>query len=97
MRDEPDLHATFSDADSITTLLDAPQASDYLDELKGDDYDDLTLAEKVELLECIFAIMKSFSDMGHGLDPVNKLIEQFEISSDAPLLVLDCEDATDEE
>lgn len=97
MYDDTDLHGAFSAAEQTKTLAEAPKAQDYLEDLKGEDYDSLSISEKVELLESLFIIMKSFSDLGHGLDPVNKLIEQFEISSEEPVLVIDSEDATDED
>ena len=97
MYDETELHGAFSAAEPTKTQAAAPKAQDYIEDLKGEDYDELSLSEKVELLESLFIIMKSFSDLGHGLDPVNKLIEQFEISSEEPVLMLDCENATDDE
>lgn len=97
MRSDNDLHAAFSNTETALTQADAPQAQDYLEDLKGDDYDSLSESEKIELLESLFIIMKSFVNLGHGLDPVNKLIAEFETSSEAPVPVIDCEDATDEE
>lgn len=97
MYDDTDLYGAFSAAEQTKNLTEAPKAQDYLDDLKGEDYDSLSISEKVELLESLFIIMKSFSDLGHGLDPVNKLIEQFEISSEEPVLVIESEDATDDE
>jgi len=41
--------------------------------------------------------MKGFVNLGYGLDPVNKLIEEFETSSEEPIPVIDCGNATDEE
>jgi len=97
MYDDTDLHGAFAATDQTKNLLEAPKAQDFLEDLKGEDYDSLSTEEKVALLESLFIIMKSFSDLGHGLDPVNKLIEQFEISSEEPVLVIDSEDATDED
>ena len=97
MKDETDLHTEFSSAENTITQADAPQVSDYLDTLKGEQYDDFTLDEKIELLECIFLVMQSFVKIGHDLDPVNKLIRDFERSSVEADLLIDCEDATDEE
>jgi len=97
MYDETDLHGAFSVAEQTKTQTDAPKAQDYINDLKGEDYDSLSTSEKVELLESLFVILKSFSDLGHGLDPVNKLIEQFETSSEESVPVIDCEDATDDE
>jgi len=53
----------------------APKPSDYLDELENED---LTDAQKMELLETLFNIMKAFVDIGYGMEPVNKLISDFE-------------------
>ncbi len=97
MRDEQDLHGAFTDAENRVTQTSAPQAVDYIENLKGDDYDSLTETEKVALLESLFVIMKSFVNLGYGLDPVNKLIEEFETSSEEPPLMIDYEDATDDE
>ena len=96
MRGEQDLHTAFSGAENTLTHTDAPQAQDYFECLKGEGYDELTDAEKLELLESLFIIMKSFVNLGYGLDPVNKLIEEFENSSDTPIPVIESEDATDE-
>lgn len=97
MRDDQDLHTAFLGAEDTAAQTGAPQASDYMDALSGDDYADMSDAEKLELLECLIVIMQSFVNLGHGLDPVNKLIEQFEFSSlgDAPMI--DLEDAKDDE
>jgi len=97
MYDETELHGAFSVAEQTKTQTDAPKAQDYIEDLKGEDYDSLSTSEKVELLESLFIIMKSFVNLGYGLDPVNKLIEEFENSSVEPALLIDCEDATDEE
>jgi len=102
MRDEQDLHAAFTDTENTHTQAGAPQAQDYFDCLKGEGYDSLSEAEKIELLESLFIIMKSFVNLGYGLDPVNKLIAEFETSSVDPVGMIDChiqlgEDATDDE
>jgi len=97
MRDGQDLHAAFSGTETALTQADAPQAQDYFDCLKGEDYDCLSDSEKIELLESLFIIMKSFVNLGYGLDPVNKLIEEFETSSEAPIGMIVLEDATDDE
>ena len=95
MYDETELHAAFSVAEQTKTQTDTPKAQDYIEDLKGEDYDSLSSSEKVELLEALFIIMKSFVSLGHGLDPVNKLIEEFKISSEEPVGMINCEDATD--
>ena len=97
MFDDTGLHGAFSAAEQVKNQSDAPKAQDYLEDLKGDDYDSLSTSEKVKLLESLFIIMKSFVNLGHGLDPVNKLIEEFEISSEEPVLMIESEDATDDE
>lgn len=97
MYEDTDLHGAFSVAEQTKTQADAPQAKDYLENIKGEDYDSLSTSEKVELLESLFVIMKSFVSLGHGLDPVNKLIAEFETSSEEPVAMIDYEDATDEE
>lgn len=97
MRSDNDLNSAFSNTENALTQVDAPLAQDYLDDLKGDDYDSLSEPEKIELLESLFIIIKSFVNLGHGLDPVNKLIAEFETSSETSVPVIDLEDATDEE
>jgi len=80
MTREPELYTAFTEAEYLISETDAPQASDYLDDLKGEDYDSLSSSEKIELLEALliellealFIIMKSYVNMGYGLDPVNK-------------------------
>lgn len=56
-----------------------PLPADYLEEL--DCEDGLTEEQRLELLGILFEIMKSFVLMGYGMEPVNKLIESFEISA----------------
>lgn len=56
-----------------------PIPADYLCEF--DDDNELTEAQRLELLSVLFDIMKSFVLMGYGMEPVNKLIETFEISA----------------
>jgi len=97
MTREPELHAAFTEAEYLISQTDAPQASDYLDDLKGEDYDSLSPSEKVELLEALFIIMKSYVNLGYGLDPVNKLIAEFETSTSIPAGMINCEDATDDD
>jgi len=97
MRDDQDLNTAFSDTENTLAQTNAPQASDYLEELEGDDYNSLSESEKLELLEALFIIMKSYVNLGYGLDPVNKLIAKFENSSNEPIPMVDCEDATDGE
>ncbi len=102
MSDEQNLHATFAGAENTLTQAGAPQAQDYFDCLKGEGYDSLSESDKIELLESLFIIMKSFVNLGYGLDPVNKLIAEFETSSKEPVGMIDChiqlgEDATDDE
>ena len=97
MYDDTDLHEAFSATEQVKNQSDEPKAQDYLDDLKGDDYDSLSTSEKVELLESLLIIMKSSVNLGHGLEPVNKLIEEFENSSEEPVLMIDSEDATDDE
>lgn len=68
-----------------TPKIIAPKASDYLDDLDGED---LTEAQKIELLETLFNIMKAFVDIGFDMEPVNKLIAEFEkCTSDSPDLI----------
>lgn len=94
---EPKLHTAFSEAEYQIPQTDAPQASDYLDDLKGGNYDSLSSSEKIELLEALFIIMKSYVNMGYGLDPVNKLIAEFETSTFIPADMISSEDATDDD
>ena len=65
--------------------LNTPKPSDYLSELDGED---LTDEQKMELLETLFNIMKAFVDIGYDMEPVNKLIEDFEkCASESPNLI----------
>jgi len=67
-----------------------PKPSDYLDELDGED---LTEAQKIELLETLFNIMKSFVEIGYGMEPVNKLIADFEKCASESPNVIECKDS----
>ena len=53
-----------------------PLPSDYLPYLEDDD--SLTEAQRLELLETLFNIMKSFVMMGYGMEPVDKLVAAFQ-------------------
>lgn len=64
-------------------------ASDYMDML---DDDSLTDDEAMELLETLFDIMKSFVLMGYGIEPVNKLIEEFQMCASEPTNLLEYDD-----
>ncbi len=52
-----------------------PIPADYLADF---DDDGLTEAQKLELVEVLFQIMKSFVQLGYGMEPVNKLIAEFQ-------------------
>lgn len=71
----------------------APKPSDYLDELDGED---MSEDQKLELLETLFTIMKAYVDLGYGLDPVNKLIADFEKSAETPPILVNCKDVQDD-
>jgi len=60
-----------------------------MDELDGED---LTKAQKIELLETLFNIMKAFVDIGYGMEPVNKLIEDFEKCASESSNMIGCKD-----
>lgn len=66
-----------------------PIASDYLNML--DDEDDLSEEQKLELLEVLFNIMKSFVMMGYSMEPVNKLIEEFQLRANEPVDLIICD------
>lgn len=66
-----------------------PLPSDYLNEI---DDDGLTESQKQELVEILFQIMKSFVLLGYGMEPVNKLIEEFQNCANAPADLLEFED-----
>lgn len=98
MKDGHDLHTAFMESDSILTQSDAPQASDYLKDMEEEEgYDSLSESEKIQMLEALLVIMRSYSNLGHGFDPVNKLIAEFEKTSVEPAPVIDSEDAKDGE
>lgn len=61
-------------------IANTPCASDYLYML--DDENDLTEEQKLELLEVLFNIMKSFVMMGYGMEAVDRLVNAFQKSSD---------------
>ena len=63
----------------------APQPLDYLSDLDGLD---MSAVQKRELLETLFSIMKSYVALGYGLDPVNKLIVQFERAGKSPKILV---------
>lgn len=67
----------------------APKPSDYLDELDGED---LTEAQKLELLETLFNIMKAFVDIGYDMEPVSNLISDFEKCAQESSKMLDSKD-----
>ncbi len=64
--------------------------ADYIDDL--DNADGFTEEQRLELLSILFDIMKSFVLMGYGMEPVNKLIESFEISARGEPPMIECED-----
>tara|TARA_R110000851_G_scaffold131137_1_gene264893 strand:+ start:164 stop:442 length:279 start_codon:yes stop_codon:yes gene_type:complete len=66
-----------------------PLPSDYLSEI---DDEGLTESQKQELVEILFQIMKSFVLLGYGMEPVNKLIEEFQNCANAPADLLELED-----
>ena len=66
-----------------------PCASDYMDML---DDDNLTDEEAMELLETLFDIMKSFVLLGYGMEPVHKLIEEFQMCASEPTNLLEYDD-----
>ncbi|GAB4575909.1 MAG: hypothetical protein Tsb008_18060 [Rhodothalassiaceae bacterium] len=54
--------------------------------------DGLTEAQRLQLVEVLFQIMKSFVLMGYGMEPVNKLIEDFQNCANAEANLLEFED-----
>ena len=66
-----------------------PLPADYLDDLNCED--GLTEEQRLELLNILFDIMKSFVLMGYGMEPVNKLVDSFEISARGEDPVIECE------
>ncbi|APG63109.1 hypothetical protein LPB140_10305 [Sphingorhabdus lutea] len=74
--------------DGIDTSTDRePLPADYLSEF---DEDGLTEAQKLELIEVLFQIMKSFVQLGYGMEPVNKLIAEFQKCATSPADLLEC-------
>lgn len=69
--------------------INAPKPSDYLEDLASEA---LSESQKVELLETLFHIMKAFVDVGYGMEPVNKLIEDFEKCAAKSEGLLECKD-----
>ena len=66
-----------------------PAPADYLNNFEDDD---LSEEEKLELVSVLFEIMKSFVQLGYGLEPVNRLIAEFQKSVDADVDLLECKD-----
>ena len=64
-----------------------PCASDYLEML---DDEQLTDEQALQVLETLFDIMQSFVRLGYGMEPVSKLIEEFQIRASAPADLIEC-------
>ncbi len=62
-----------------------PCASDYMDMLD----DDLSEEQKLELLETLFNIMKSFVMMGYGMEAVDRLVHEFQKCNEDDLHLLE--------
>jgi len=78
------------DQDSLNAPeLNTPKPSDYMSELDGED---LTDAEKMELLEMLFNIMKAFVDIGYDMKPVSNLISDFEKCAQESSKMLDSQE-----
>jgi len=65
-------------------------SADYLNDF--DDDCDLTDSQKQELVSVLFEIMKSFVQLGYGMEPVNKLIEEFQNCANTPADLLELDD-----
>ena len=63
--------------------------ADYIEDL--DNADGLTEEQRLELLSILFDIMKSFVLLGYGMEPVNKLVESFEMSASGEPRMIECE------
>ena len=64
-----------------------PCAADYLDML---DDEELTDEQAQQVLETLFDIMQSFVRLGYGMEPVSKLIEEFQFRASAPADLIEC-------
>ncbi len=62
-----------------------PCVSDYMDMLD----DDLSEEQKLELLETLFNIMKSFVMIGYGMEAVDKLVHIFQKCNEDDLHLLE--------
>ena len=69
-----------------------PCVSDYMDML--DDEDDLSEEQKLELLETLFNIMKSFVMMGYGMEAVDRLVQEFQKCNEDNLHLIDSDNKT---
>jgi len=97
MRVEKLFNAAQNPAAANVPALTAPKAQDYYDDWKREaGNENVSEAQAHELLETLLNIMKAYVDMGHGLGPVNRLIESFEKSSMPPLNMIKYKDAKDE-
>ena len=76
------------DGFDITTHSE-PCPADYMADLEDDG---LTEAQRLQLVEALFQIMKSFVLMGYGMEPVNKLIEEFQNCANTRADLLEFED-----
>ena len=81
----------------ITAYSEAPKPSDYISDLKVEDgFEDITDAQALEYLQVLFDIMNGFVGIGYGLEPVQKLIKDFENSANQTRILVSSKDAKDE-
>lgn len=75
----------------------APQPSDYMDDIKAEEgFENITDAQAAEYLQVMFDMMKGFVGIGYGLEPVQKLIADFETSANDARILVTSKDAQDE-
>lgn len=77
----------FNKAAAKSSTKAEPCASDYLDML---DDEHLTDEQAQQVLETLFDIMQSFVLLGYGMEPVSKLIEEFQFRASASSDLIEC-------
>lgn len=75
----------------------APKPSDYMDDFKTEEgFEKITDEQALEYLQSIFDVMSGFANIGYGLEPVQKMIKDFEITAKDKRILVSYKDAQDE-
>lgn len=74
-----------------------PLPNDYINDLRAEFSElELTEAQANDILTTLYDIMARYVRMGFGLEPVGKLISDFENSSTSSSILVNSKDANDE-